>query len=180
MKKDVEFYKEKYTTEYYKQIRLDTIKKMITNKYNIKIYIMEKFRKFLNKKICQYSSEFRVPCTPMFDENFDIILMGDNYESLSVKSFSAGENSKTSLSILFASDDVKQDLYNHNSFNLLLLDEVLTNIDIHSINDILNVLKRYSQRMFVGIIAHGHGDVTTEGKSIEITKDENGSHLKVM
>ena len=176
LKNDVKFFEQKYNDEYNKYIRLDAIKNIVSNKYNIKIFIMEKFRNFLNKKICQYSSEFKVPCLPLFDENFDIKLNGFNYDELGIKSLSAGEIVKVSLSILFASNDVKQILYKHNNFQMMLFDEVMSNIDVESIYDVLRVLTQYSEKMFIGIIAHGFGEFTNEGKLIEIVKTEkNGS-----
>jgi DNA repair exonuclease SbcCD ATPase subunit len=177
--KTADFNYNKYTEDYNKFIIFDTIHKMLTKKNNIKLYIMEKFRNYLNKKLTHYSGEFKLPTTPLFDENFDILLNGENYEGLSLKSLSAGESAKLSLSVLFASMDVKKKMYNHGDFKMLLFDEILANIDINSIFDILKVLKEYSRDMFIGCIAHSVGDYLNDGTNINITKDSNGSHIQI-
>lgn len=175
--KNSKYYYEKYNIEYDLLSQYNVIKDMLTGKSNIKIYLMEKFRKYLNKQINHYSGKFKLPCVPMFDENYNVVLVGGGYEQLSIKSLSEGEMVKASLSILFSSVDVKKIIYNHSDFQMLMFDEVLANIDIESITDILEVLSEYGDKMFCGIINHGHNDYSVDGYYLNIEKNNGCSSI---
>ena len=181
LKNSIEFEKSKYEEEYQKYIRLDSIRKILTAKFNIKNFLMEKFRPYLNKQISNYISIFRVPATIMFDENFELQLKGNDYDELSLKSLSAGEICKTSLAILLASMKVKREVFQNNEFMLMILDEVLTNVDKESLNEILSIMKNnFEDEYFIGIVQHNI-DSECEANVIEITKNnKEGSKIKIL
>jgi DNA repair exonuclease SbcCD ATPase subunit len=177
----IEFLKTAYNEEYQKYIRLDTIKKILTSKFNIKNFVMEKFRPYLNKQISNYISIFRVPATILFDENFELQLKGNDYDELSLKSLSAGEICKTSLAILLASMKVKREIFQNNEFMLMILDEVFVNIDKESLNEILSIMKKnFEDNYFIGIVQHNI-DSELEANIIQIEKtNKEGSKVRLL
>lgn len=120
---------------------------------DIRHKILSSFIPLLNNSIREYTAQFQLPYIIRFDENFkcSINLFGTE-QNIPISSLSTGQLKVVDISIILG---VLRVITNNSNFNICLLDELLSNMDMELRQVICHVLKdniKEGQTLF--IISH--------------------------
>jgi DNA repair exonuclease SbcCD ATPase subunit len=147
----------------------EVIKKLINP---LKFYVVKKWIPYFNQRLNEYLFKFNIPINIIFDEKFDETIILKNKKNRDFGNFSEGQKARMNFAMMFSIIDLTKKITNQ-SFNLLVLDEVLYTIDTEGKDLLLDILKEMTD---TEIIFVGHGISIDENKldrKIEII-NENG------
>ena len=130
----------------------------------------------INNNLLNFGSSF----TFYFDNNFDECENPANGELISYDAFSAGEQARIDLAIMFAWRRVLEGISDINLPNTIFVDETLdASIDSEGINDFLDTLKGVDSQFIV----ISHRDDTQDNEiidcSINVYKSEGFTELEI-
>jgi DNA repair exonuclease SbcCD ATPase subunit len=164
-------------TDLLKKIEINTKSIEVLSDNGIKSYLYKKFLPNLNAKINEYINLFALPVSLKFDDMMvESIENMINRKPISYMSFSAGEQKRIDLSIMFSFIQIMKDIANWRC-NILFLDEVLdSSTDNDGLQKILESLQNliYSNpSLCIYVISHRLHSKDLFAKKLRIEK-ENG------
>lgn len=120
---------------------------------DIRHKILSSFIPLLNNSIREYTIQFQLPYIIEFDENFKCTIgLFDVEQNIPVSSLSTGQLKVVDISIILG---VLKVITNNSNFNICLLDELLSNMDMELRQVICKVLKdNVKEKQTLFIISH--------------------------
>lgn len=153
---------------------LDIVQEMLRDT-GIKAKVIKQYVPIMNKLINQYLNVLDFFVSFTLDESFNESIRSRHRDDFSYSSFSEGEKGRLNLAILFAWRQIAK-LKNHNSTNLLILDEVLdSSLDADGVDNLFKIIKTLTNTN-VFIISHRPDmHVGKFDRMIKFTKSNNFS-----
>lgn len=192
---DVVEYKNKLETKKLEYSNLENIGKDLLDKIElnlkvievlsdngIKAYFYKKFLPNLNLKVNEYLNLFSLPVNLKFDDTMvEVITNAINKRPISYTSFSAGEQKRIDISIMFSLIQIMKDIANWRC-NILFLDEVLDsstdNNGLVKILESLNNLIYNNKNLCIYVISHRMHNEDIFTNKIKIEKENGFSMIK--
>lgn len=144
----------------------------------IKSFSIKKIVPILNKKMNEYLALFKATYTITFDSELNETLKSRRRDNFSYNNFSAGEQKRIDLALMFSLLSLARDR-NSIDCNILILDEILdTSLCADGISSLMNFLKQDFRKLFpelcVYIITH-KGEISEDNFNtiIRLKKENN-------
>ena len=143
----------------------------------VKSYVSSKYTPTLNKIISEVIEFMNIGYQIEFDNKLNAHIMNNGY-NVNYKTLSKGEKTRVNFATIISF--LKLIKLQFGDINLLFLDELFSNIDIHGISDMIDILKGLSTDMNINIFLIHHAQVENArfDKVYEITKQDGFSHLE--
>ena len=138
----------------------------------IKSKVIKQYIPVFNKLINSYLQEMDLFVNFTLDENFNEVIKSRHRDSFTYESFSAGEQQRIDLSMMFVFREVAR-LKNVVSTNLLIMDEVLdSHLDANSIDCFFDINKKLAK---TNLFVISHREISSDRfeDTIRLTKKNN-------
>lgn len=160
-----------------KEIKIYNYATSLFKPTGLMLYIINNALSYINDRITKYTSV-------LLNRSYKFILVKDKLtlkdeNGISYQSLSSGEKKRLDIAIQFALNDYLLN-YCGVKFNMLFLDEITESLDnngIENIIEILNIKFEYNKFDAIMIITHLDYLKNYFENTIEIIKDEKGSHI---
>jgi DNA repair exonuclease SbcCD ATPase subunit len=119
----------------------------------VKFYIVRRWMPYFNKILNEYLFKFGLNLNIIFDEQFKETITFKNRAVIDYDGLSNGQRKRVDLSIMLSLIDLTKKIKNQ-SYNLLVLDEVIFGLDADGVTQLLEILKEKSDKMEILFIAH--------------------------
>jgi DNA repair exonuclease SbcCD ATPase subunit len=147
---------EKQYNELANQRKHYQILKSLYSDDGIKAFIIKKYLPHINKLLNTYLRKFNTDIIFNFDQDFNEVVLSKYKEAFSYFSFSEGQKKRIDLAVLFAFINFAMFKNKKSNTNLLILDEILSGLDVEGKNRLHELLKEYrdSQNKCIITISH--------------------------
>lgn len=146
----------------------------------IKTFIIKKYLPTINKLLNTYLMKFQADMIFNFDAEFNEVVLTRYKEDFTYYSFSQGQKKRIDLAVMFAFIKFAQMKNKKSDTNLLIMDEVLTSLDLAGTESVMQVLSEYRNHNNKAIITINHlTDMNQEffDHSYEVTIDKGFSKI---
>lgn len=143
----------------------------------VKSYVSSKYTPTLNSIISEVIDFMGINYRIVFDNRMNAHITSNGCD-VNYKTLSKGEKTRVNFATIISF--LKLIKLQFGDINLLFLDELFSNIDIHGVSDMLEILKNLSAEMSLNtyLIHHAQVENALFDKVYEITKQDGFSHLK--
>jgi DNA repair exonuclease SbcCD ATPase subunit len=145
----------KYNEEHKKKTHLVLLRSLYSDD-GIKTFIIKKYLPTINKLLNTYLAKFQTDIIFNFDEEFNEVVLTKYKEDFTYESFSQGQKKRIDLAIMFAFIKFAQLKNKKSDTNLLVMDEVLTSLDVQGTESVMEVLSDYKNKANKSIITINH------------------------
>ena len=144
----------------------------------VKKQILKSVLPSLNKSINEFTRKLHFPYKIEIDDKFNSVITSMGSE-ISVKTLSTGEHKKADFAVLIAIIKIMK--RNFPGINLLFLDELLGNIDVHGIYELLSLTRNIVDELDMNVFVINHSELPSEifDYKIEVVKKSGFSEMSI-
>jgi len=147
------------------------IKKLIQP---LKFYIVRRWMPYFNLTLNEYLYKFGIDIHAVFDEQFKETVRFKNGDEVDYNALSNGQKKRLALSIMLSLMDLSKKIKNQ-SYNLLIMDEVIDGLDQEGVSSLLEILKEKEDMELIFIAHNVQLEDSIINRRIEISKEQGFS-----
>lgn len=166
---------------YYKQKHYEILKGFFSDS-GIKSFIIKKYLPHINKLINSFLQKFQIGVLFYLDEEFNEIITSKYKENFSYFNFSDGEKKRIDLALMFAFLEFSKLKNQQSTGNLLILDEITSNLDAEGENGLYQILRDMITKESKSILVisnSGNVDPEKIDKQVSIVVEHGFSKIQI-
>ena len=155
----------------YNERHEELIKKLIQP---LKFYIVRRWMPYFNLTLNEYLYKFGIDVHVVFDEQFKETIKFKNGKNVEYDGLSNGQKKRVALSIMLSLMDLSKKIKNQ-SYNLLIMDEVIDGLDQEGVTSLLEILKDKTDMELIFIAHNVQLEDSVINRRIKISKEQGFS-----